>query len=68
MFNQTQQAIITCPYCQGCETLEIPEGGSMHLYRCPSCNGLLKAKSDDCCILCSFGDRNCTSSEHNLAA
>ncbi|OYY59285.1 MAG: hypothetical protein B7Y05_05275 [Polynucleobacter sp. 24-46-87] len=68
MSNQTQNIIITCPHCQGRDALEIPRGESMHLYRCPSCNSLLKAKSGDCCILCSFGDQDCTNSEQNLAA
>nr|WP_305728826.1 GDCCVxC domain-containing (seleno)protein [Polynucleobacter asymbioticus] len=43
-------------------------GTSQHLYRCRSCSAILKPKSGDCCILCSFGDRDCSSSEQNLAA
>ncbi|WP_415077778.1 GDCCVxC domain-containing (seleno)protein [Polynucleobacter necessarius] len=39
-----------------------------HLYRCRSCSAILKPKSGDCCILCSFGNRDCSSSEQNLAA
>ncbi|WP_363925322.1 GDCCVxC domain-containing (seleno)protein [Polynucleobacter sp. GWA2_45_21] len=66
--NQTQHAIITCPNCQGHEVLDVAQASSMHLYRCPSCSGFLKAKSGDCCILCSFANRDCSSSEQNLAA
>ncbi|WP_370625647.1 GDCCVxC domain-containing (seleno)protein [Polynucleobacter sp. es-GGE-1] len=43
-------------------------GSSYHLYRCHSCSTILKPKSGDCCILCSFANRDCSSSEQNLAA
>ncbi|WP_206603356.1 GDCCVxC domain-containing (seleno)protein [Polynucleobacter paneuropaeus] len=60
-------SIITCPSCLAQEALEIPEG-SMHLYRCKACSTILKPKSGDCCIFCSFGNTDCSSSEKNLAA
>ncbi|WP_415066784.1 GDCCVxC domain-containing (seleno)protein [Polynucleobacter necessarius] len=31
-------------------------------------NNILKPKSGDCCIYCSFGDIDCSSAEQNLAA
>ncbi|WP_305120694.1 MULTISPECIES: GDCCVxC domain-containing (seleno)protein [Polynucleobacter] len=40
----------------------------MHLYRCKACSTILKPKSGDCCIFCSFGNTDCSSSEKNLAA
>jgi len=63
-----QQSTITCPYCKASEVLEVPQGSSQHLYRCRSCHNILKPKSGDCCIFCSFGDADCSSAEQNLAA
>nr|WP_216859666.1 GDCCVxC domain-containing (seleno)protein [Polynucleobacter sp. UB-Tiil-W10] len=61
------QSTVTCPHCQVSEIINFEEGAP-HLYRCRSCSAILKPKSGDCCILCSFGDRDCSSSEQNLAA
>ncbi|OWF65799.1 hypothetical protein B6A14_08535 [Polynucleobacter hirudinilacicola] len=66
--QEKQHSTITCPYCQATETLEIPRGSSQHLYRCRACACILKPKSGDCCIFCSFGDLDCSSAEQNLAA
>ncbi|WP_370624175.1 GDCCVxC domain-containing (seleno)protein [Polynucleobacter sp. JS-Safj-400b-B2] len=63
---QYSQATVTCPYCQASEIINSEEG-AQHFYRCRSCSAILKPKSGDCCILCSFGNRDCTSSEQNLA-
>lgn len=65
--NIFPQVTVTCPYCQTTEALG-PEEGGQHLFRCRSCSAILKPKSGDCCILCSFGNRDCSSSEQNLAA
>ncbi|WP_370624068.1 GDCCVxC domain-containing (seleno)protein [Polynucleobacter sp. AP-Feld-500C-C5] len=61
------KSILTCPHCQASEVISIEVGSSYHLYRCHSCSTILKPKSGDCCILCSFANRDCSSSEQNLA-
>jgi hypothetical protein len=63
-----QHSTITCPQCHAAEILEIPKGSSQHLYRCRACSAILKPKSGDCCIFCSFGDIDCSNAEQNLAA
>ncbi|WP_251372737.1 GDCCVxC domain-containing (seleno)protein [Polynucleobacter sp. MWH-UH25E] len=63
-----QESTITCSHCQATEVLPLEAGSSYHFYRCKSCAAIMKPKSGDCCILCSFGDRDCLSSEQNLAA
>ncbi|MEI6183494.1 MAG: GDCCVxC domain-containing (seleno)protein [Polynucleobacter sp.] len=65
---EIQRSTITCPHCEATEALEIPRGTSQHLYRCRACSNILKPKSGDCCIFCSFGDLDCSSAEQNLAS
>ncbi|MES2587220.1 MAG: GDCCVxC domain-containing (seleno)protein [Pseudomonadota bacterium] len=65
---QDHSSKITCPICLAAETLALPKGSSQHLYRCQSCKTILRPKSGDCCIFCSFGSVDCSSSEKNLAA
>jgi hypothetical protein len=66
--QEKQQSTITCPHCLATEMLEVPRGSSQHLYRCRACSNILKPKSGDCCIFCSFGDLDCSSAEQNLAS
>ena len=66
--SEKQYSTITCPHCSATETLEITKGYSLHLYRCFACGGILKPKSGDCCIFCSFSDLDCSSAEQNLAS
>ncbi|WP_370625513.1 GDCCVxC domain-containing (seleno)protein [Polynucleobacter sp. Latsch14-2] len=68
MPNTILNSVITCPHCKAAELIEIPEGSSQQFYRCPSCSGILKTRSEDCCIFCSYGSVGCSSSEQNLAA
>ncbi len=67
-YIENKYSVVTCPHCQAFELVEIPTGFSQHLYRCPSCLVILKPKSGDCCIFCSFGSHDCASSEKNMAA
>ncbi|WP_353427082.1 GDCCVxC domain-containing (seleno)protein [Polynucleobacter sp. MWH-UH19D] len=62
------ESTITCPQCHASETICLESGIGVHFYRCKSCSAILKPKSGDCCVLCSFGDRDCLSPEQNLAA
>ncbi|SNX29545.1 hypothetical protein SAMN06295945_1923 [Polynucleobacter meluiroseus] len=65
--TQYRLSTITCPNCQSQEVFKLSPGNSQQFYRCPSCSNILKAKSGDCCIFCSFGSEDCFSSEQNLA-
>ncbi|WP_370624722.1 GDCCVxC domain-containing (seleno)protein [Polynucleobacter sp. 80A-SIGWE] len=65
---QEHCSTITCPICLNAEILALPKGSSQHLYRCHSCKTILRPKSGDCCIFCSFGSIDCSSPEKNLAA
>jgi len=52
-------AIITCPYCGFSASEVIPTDSCMYFYTCKSCEKLLKPKSGDCCVFCSYGNVKC---------
>lgn len=50
---------ITCPEC-GHQTRErMPLDSCQYFYDCKGCGKLLKPKSGDCCVFCSWGDTAC---------
>jgi len=50
---------ITCPACgrQAAETM--PSDACQFFYECKGCGALLKPKTGDCCVFCSYGDVPC---------
>jgi hypothetical protein len=50
---------LTRPIC-GYERQEImPTDACMYFYECTHCKTLLKPKSGDCCVFCSYGTVAC---------
>ena len=50
---------LTCPEC-GHTTAEVmPTDACQWFYDCPHCAAVLKPKSGDCCVFCSYGDVKC---------
>jgi hypothetical protein len=37
----------------------MPENACQHFYRCTGCGEMLKPKSGDCCVFCSYADAVC---------
>ncbi|RLL56056.1 hypothetical protein D8Y20_00955 [Mariprofundus sp. EBB-1] len=50
---------ITCPACGHSKTEMMPTYVCQWFYECESCHTLLKPKSGDCCVYCSYGDVAC---------
>ena len=50
---------LTCPACGHAEVLEMPEDACVYFHECPACGTLLKPKTGDCCVFCSYGDVPC---------
>lgn len=50
---------ITCPKCGHTETERMPVDACQFFYDCKSCNELLRPKSGDCCVFCSYGSVKC---------
>jgi len=50
---------IHCPLCGTNTTERMPTGACQFYYECPACNALLRPKSGDCCVFCSYGSVKC---------
>ena len=50
---------ITCPQCGHREFETMPTDACQYYYDCKNCRAVLKPKSGDCCVYCSFGDVAC---------
>ena len=53
------ESTITCPNCGFQKTEEMPTDSCVFFYECTSCEQMLKPKSGDCCVFCSFGSVAC---------
>ena len=50
---------ITCPVCGHQRTETMPTDACQYFYECHNCKALMKPKTGDCCVFCSFGDLPC---------
>lgn len=50
---------LTCPNCAHAETETMPTNACQFFYDCKGCGVMLRPKSGDCCVFCSFGDVPC---------
>ncbi|MFD2206421.1 GDCCVxC domain-containing (seleno)protein [Kiloniella antarctica] len=52
-------SVITCPECGHNEREKMPTDACQWFYDCKGCSALLKPKSGDCCVYCSYGTNPC---------
>lgn len=52
---------ITCPECGYKASKRMPTDNCLYYYECTGCKTLLKPKSGDCCVFCSYGTVPCPS-------
>jgi len=53
------ESVVTCPHC-GFATIEtMPTDACLYFYECTGCHTLLRPKTGDCCVFCSFGSVQC---------
>ena len=50
---------LTCPECSHSETETMPVDACQFFYDCKGCGTLLRPKSGDCCVFCSYGTEPC---------
>ena len=53
------KSIITCPHCGHQKEEEMPMDACQYFYQCAQCQKILKPKSGDCCVFCSYGTVSC---------
>ncbi|NQY95478.1 MAG: hypothetical protein HRT43_15030, partial [Campylobacteraceae bacterium] len=47
-------SIITCPACGHKKEEIMPTDSCLFFYECENCKTMLKPKSGDCCVFCSY--------------
>jgi len=50
---------LVCPACGKSEKLTMRSDSCQYYYECKACGAMLKPKSGDCCVFCSYGDIPC---------
>jgi hypothetical protein len=53
------ESTIMCPLCGHSEVEQMPTNACQWFYECRGCRTLLKPKSGDCCVFCSYGTVRC---------
>ncbi len=57
------QSVITCPNCGFAHEETMPTATCQVLYRCTHCGTILRPKTGDCCVYCSYGSVQCASKQ-----
>jgi len=55
----TLEAMITCPLCGAISKETMPTDACQYFYECKGCGVMLKPRSGDCCVYCSYADVPC---------
>lgn len=53
------KSVITCPSCNYSKEETMPDDSCLFFYECTNCHTILKPKSGDCCVFCSYGTVKC---------
>ncbi len=59
--NVVLLSTITCPYCGHQKEELMPTDSCRFFYECESCKKVIKPKTGDCCVYCSYGTVKCPS-------
>ncbi|MCG6876283.1 MAG: hypothetical protein LJE97_14450 [Betaproteobacteria bacterium] len=59
--NETVErfSVITCPQCGTARREEMPTDACQFFYECTGCHAVIKPRSGDCCVFCSYGTAKC---------
>ena len=53
------ESTLTCPECGFQKTEIMPTDSCQWYYECSKCKKLIKPRSGDCCVFCSYGSIKC---------
>ena len=67
IFMLTYYSTIICPNCSYRKKEKMPKDSCLYIYKCSSCNAVLKPKQGDCCVFCSYGNINCPPIQEKLS-
>ena len=56
---------LICPHCGHEKTITMPSTFCQYILECTNCKTVIKAKTGDCCVFCSYGDINCPPIQKN---
>jgi hypothetical protein len=54
-----RSSVITCPQCGTARREEMPTDACQYFYECTGCHAILKPRTGDCCVYCSYGSVKC---------
>ncbi|QHE75505.1 MULTISPECIES: GDCCVxC domain-containing (seleno)protein [unclassified Hydrogenophaga] len=52
-------SVLTCPECGQARTEVMPTDACQWFYECEDCHAILRPKTGDCCVFCSYGTVPC---------
>jgi hypothetical protein len=58
---------LTCPSCGHVSSESMPTDACIYFYDCKGCGAVLRPKSGDCCVFCSYGSVPCPPAQANSA-
>ncbi|WP_370561374.1 GDCCVxC domain-containing (seleno)protein [Edaphobacter albus] len=53
------ESLLTCPECGHTTRENMPTDSCQFFHECAGCHTILRPKSGDCCVFCSFGSVKC---------
>ena len=53
------ESTLRCPECGHEDALMMPTNACIYYHECTACSVLLKPKSGDCCVFCSYATVPC---------
>lgn len=61
--NPILESVLTCPQCGTQKQETMPTDVCQFFYECTACKAILRPKSGDCCVYCSYGSAKCPSKQ-----
>ncbi len=54
-----EYATLRCPVCERESQELMPDDACVHFYECPGCQTVLRPRSGECCVFCSYAGTVC---------
>ena len=56
-------AELPCPVCGLAQDAEMPTDSCQFFYDCVGCGSVIRPQAGDCCVFCSYADKQCPSKQ-----